>query len=438
VSKHYYIETMGCQMNEYDSDHLSRILEDSGYLRANDPEKADVVLLNTCSVRAKAEQKALSRLGRLASLKKKNPRLLLAVAGCVAQQRGVDLLERFAGLDLVLGPREIGNFRRILGKAEKGGTRVAAVDARGTPVSFLGGFEYFQQRVKAYITIMEGCNNFCSYCIVPYVRGRETSRPPQEILEEARSLILQGVKEITLLGQNVNSYVHEKIRFPGLLQAMNEIKGLHRIRFTTSHPKDLSPELIQCFAHLEKLCYHIHLPFQAGSNRVLKAMKRGYTREKYVDLIGEVRKARPGIAVTSDVMVGFPGETDEDFELTLDLIRRIEFDNLFSFKYSDREGTPAAKMEGKIPEPEKLGRLALLQELQRKITLKKNRELIGKNLEVLVEGTSKKGKGLTGRTDTNKVVNFIDDKRYINKLINVTIKRASFNSLWGELTSLKT
>jgi tRNA-2-methylthio-N6-dimethylallyladenosine synthase len=437
VSRHYYIETMGCQMNEYDSDHLSRILEDSGYLRADDPEKADFVLLNTCSVRAKAEQKALSRLGRLASLKKKNPRLLLAVAGCVAQQRGVDLLERFPGLDLVLGPREIGNFRRILGKAEKGGTRVAEVDAHGTPVSFLGGFEYFQHRVKAYITIVEGCNNFCSYCIVPYVRGRETSRPPEELLEEARSLSLQGVKEITLLGQNVNSYVHEKMRFPGLLQAMNEIKGLHRIRFTTSHPKDLSPELIQCFAHLEKLCDHIHLPFQAGSNRVLKAMKRGYTREKYMDLIGELRKARPGIAVTSDVMVGFPGETDEDFELTLDLIRRIEFDNLFSFKYSDREGTPAAKMEGKIPEPQKLGGLARLQELQREITLRKNRELIGKNLEVLVEGASKKGLGLTGRTATNKVVNFINDRGYINKLINVTIKRASFNSLWGELTSIE-
>jgi len=437
VSKRYYIETMGCQMNEYDSDHLSRILEDSGYLRASAPEQADFVLLNTCSVRAKAEQKALSRLGRLASLKRKNSRLLLAVAGCVAQQRGVELLERFPGLDLVLGPREIGSFRGILGKAEKGGMRVAAVDVHGTPGSFLGGFEYFQHRVKAYITIMEGCNNFCSYCIVPYVRGRETSRLPQELLDEARSLALQGVKEITLLGQNVNSYVNEKMRFPGLLQAMNEIKELHRIRFTTSHPKDLSPELIQCFAHLEKLCSHIHLPFQAGSNRVLKAMKRGYTREKYMDLIGELRNARPGIAVTSDVMVGFPGETDEDFEMTLDLIRRVEFDNLFSFKYSDREGTPAAKMEDKIPEPQKLARLDRLQELQRKITLKKNRELIGKNLEILVEGRSKKGQSLAGRTANNKVVNFINDKRYINQLINVTIKRASFNSLWGELTSLR-
>jgi tRNA-2-methylthio-N6-dimethylallyladenosine synthase len=438
VIKRYYIETMGCQMNEYDSDHLSRILEDSGYQRARDPETANFVILNTCSVRAKAEQKALSRLGRLSSMKKKNPGLLLAVAGCVAQQRGVDLLERFPGLDLVLGPREIGNFKGILGRAEEGGRRVAAVDVRGTPVSFAGGFEYFQRRVKAYLTIMEGCDNFCSYCIVPYVRGRETSRPPQELLEEAKSLVLQGVKEITLLGQNVNSYLYEKMRFPGLLRAMNEIEGLHRIRFTTSHPKDLSPEMVQCFAQLKKLCSHIHLPFQARSNTVLKAMRRGYTREDYMDLITELRKARYDIALTSDVMVGFPGETEEDFELTLDLIRRVEFDNLFSFKYSDREGTPAARMEGKISEPQKLSRLDRLQELQRKITLKKNRELIGKNMEVLVEGGSKKGKGLTGRTVTNKVVNFDNDIECITKLVDVTIKRASFNSLWGELTSHRT
>ncbi|MCU0594854.1 MAG: tRNA (N6-isopentenyl adenosine(37)-C2)-methylthiotransferase MiaB, partial [Desulfobacterota bacterium] len=368
MAKHYYIETMGCQMNEYDSDHLSRILEDSGYTRASGPEKADFVLLNTCSVRAKAEQKALSRLGRLASLKKKNPKSLLALAGCVAQQRGAELLERFPSLDLVLGPREIGNFTGVLKKIKEGGTRVAATDLRGEPAAFQGGFDYFEQSVKAFITVMEGCNNFCSYCIVPYVRGRETSRAPQELLDEARGLIAQGVKEITLLGQNVNSYAHGGMRFAELLQSMNGLKGLRRIRFTTSHPKDLSPDLIECFAQLDKLCSHIHLPFQAGSNRILKAMKRGYTSEKYMDLIERLRKARPGIAVTSDVMVGFPGETQEDFDLTMDLIRQVEFDNLFSFKYSDREGTPAARMDGKIPESEKLVRLEHLQALQRKIT----------------------------------------------------------------------
>jgi tRNA-2-methylthio-N6-dimethylallyladenosine synthase len=437
VSKRYYIETMGCQMNEYDSDHLARILEDSGYLPAGGPEQADFVLLNSCSVRAKAEQKALSRLGRLAALKRKNPRLLLALAGCVAQQRGVDLLDRFPGLDLVLGPREIGNFGEILRKAEKSGTRFAALDPHRKPISFMGGFGYFRNRVKAFITIMEGCNNFCSYCIVPYVRGRETSRPPREILDEARNLALQGVKEITLLGQNVNSYVYEETRFPHLLRAMNEIEGLSRIRFTTSHPKDLSPELIQCFADLKKLCPHIHLPFQAGSNRVLKAMKRGYTRERYVDLIRQIREACPGIAVTSDVMVGFPGETDEDFEMTLDLIRNVEFDNLFSFKYSDREGTPATRMRGKIEEDKKLRRLTCLQDLQRRITLKKNKNLIDKDLEVLIEGASKRGKELTGRTKSNKVVNFIFNNSNTYDIVHVTIKRASFNSLWGELTSSK-
>jgi len=437
LGKRYYIETMGCQMNEYDSDHLSRILEDSGYLRASEPDKADFVLVNTCSVRAKAEQKALSRLGRLASLKRKNPGFLLGVAGCVAQQRGSDLFERFPGLDLVLGPREIGNFREILRRAENGGTRLAAVNAHTRPASFMGRFDYFRNSIKAYITIIEGCNNFCSYCIVPYVRGRETSRPPHEILDEARNLSLQGVKEITLLGQNVNSYVYGDTRFPGLLQAMNEIKSLRRIRFTTSHPKDLSPELIECFAHLEKLCSHIHLPFQAGSNRVLKAMKRGYTRETYMERIHELRQARPGIAVTSDVMVGFPGETEQDFELTLDLMQKIEFDNLFSFKYSDRAGTQAARMQGKIPEKEKLARLSRLQELQRGITLQKNRELIGKNVEVLVEGASKKGHALTGRTGTNKVVNFQCDYSHKDTLVNVKVKRASFNSLCGELTSIR-
>jgi tRNA-2-methylthio-N6-dimethylallyladenosine synthase len=437
LTKRYYIETMGCQMNEYDSDHLRRILEDSGYLPTDEAEKADFVLLNTCSVRAKAEQKALSRLGRLTALKKRNPQVLLAVAGCVAQQKGSELFERFPSLDLVVGPREIGNIRRILNKTGNRGIRVAAVDIHKDPVSFMGGFEYFQDSVKAYLTIMEGCNNFCSYCIVPYVRGRETSRPAQEILDEARDLVSQGVKEITLLGQNVNSYVDGKVSFPGLLQAMNGINGLKRIRFTTSHPKDLSLSLIQCFEHLEKLCPHIHLPFQAGSNRVLSAMKRGYTREKYLDLMEELRRVRPGIAVTSDVMVGFPGETEEDFEMTMALIREVEFDNLFSFKYSDRDGTPAARMRSKIAEEEKLARLARLQNLQRTITLYKNKALIGKNIEVLVEGPSKKGHGLTGRTPTNKVVNFNNDKKEMKTLLNVLIKRASFNSLWGELTPEK-
>ena len=434
MAKRYYIETMGCQMNEYDSVHLSRILEDSGYVGSRVPEDADIVLVNTCSVRAKAEQKALSRLGRLVALKRKHPGLLVAVAGCVAQQRGSDLFQRFPGLDIVLGPREIGRFKEVLASIEKGGTRVAFTDLKCSPKAFLGRLDYFRNSVKAYVTIMEGCNNFCSYCIVPYVRGREVSRSAQEILEESRSLVLQGVKEITLLGQNVNSYACGAVRFPELLRAMNTLKGLYRVRFTTSHPKDLSGELIQCFSDLEKLCPHIHLPFQAGSDRILKAMKRGYTRDQYMELIRRLRAARPDIAVTSDVMVGFPGESDEDFEMTLDLMEKTEFDNLFSFQYSDREGTPAARMRNKVPEDVKLARLTRLQAVQRDITLKKNKDLQGRIVQVLVEGTSKKGEQMTGRTTTNKIVNFKCNSDLIGKLVNVKIQRFSFNSLWGELT----
>jgi tRNA-2-methylthio-N6-dimethylallyladenosine synthase len=296
---------------------------------------------------------------------------------------------------------------------------------------------FFKGRVKSYITIMEGCNNFCAYCVVPYVRGREVSRSPQDIKTEAEYLIQEGVKEVTLLGQNVNSYFYKDddlFTFSDLLRMLHEIKGLERIRFTTSHPKDLSDELVQCFADLGKVCSHIHLPFQAGSNRVLKAMNRGYDRDKYMDLIRKLREVRAGMAVTSDVMVGFPGETPQDFELTLDLIRRVEFDSLYSFKYSDREGTRAAAMDGKIGEDEKLERLSVLQNLQKTITLKNNKGMVGKIVKILVEGESKKGGQLTGRTSTNKIVNFSGDPMDIGNIVKVVIKRAHTNSLWGEQT----
>jgi tRNA-2-methylthio-N6-dimethylallyladenosine synthase len=274
---------------------------------------------------------------------------------------------------------------------------------------------------------------------VPYVRGREVSRPPEEILKEAEHLISQGIKEITLLGQNVNSYFWgpgKGFNFPSLLRKMSKLDGLARIRFTSSHPKDLSEDLVQCFGELDNLCPHIHLPFQAGSNRILKLMNRGYTREKYMELIGELREVRPGIAITSDVMVGFPGERTDDFLMTLDLIKKIEFDSLYSFKYSDRKGTLARKMYGKIDEVEKSSRLKELQQLQKGITLRKNKCLEGMELEILVEGPSKKEGQLTGRTGTNKVVNFINNNSVMFNSVKVEIKRAFVNSLWGELTKL--
>jgi tRNA-2-methylthio-N6-dimethylallyladenosine synthase len=344
-------------------------------------------------------------------------------------------MKRFPELDLVLGTREIGRIQEILGMFETGPKRIVATDIDLKPLPPLAGDGYFRGRVKSYISIMEGCDNFCSYCVVPYVRGREVSRSPEEIIEEAKHLISQGVKEVTLLGQNVNSYSWRKERgfgFPSLLERMNRLDGLSRIRFTTSHPKDLSDELIHCFGELVILCPHIHLPVQAGSNRILKLMNRGYTREKYMELIKKLRDLRPDMAITSDVMVGFPGELDEDFQMTLDLIRKIEFDSIFSFKYSDREGTLAEKMQGKIDEVEKSSRLCQLQKLQRNITLKKNQRLEGMLVDILVEGNSKKGTQLTGRTDTNKVVNFNGDDSNINNIIKVKIKHSFVNSLWGE------
>jgi tRNA-2-methylthio-N6-dimethylallyladenosine synthase len=423
-------------MNEYDSDYLGQVLVNCNFFPTDNPKMADLILINTCTVRAKAEQKAFSLLGRMVSLKKRKPDLILALTGCIAQQEGADLMERFPELDLVLGTREIGRIDEIIERLYEDRERVVAtnLDLRPPPAIVSDG--YFKGRVKSYISIMEGCNNYCSYCIVPYVRGREVSRPPGEILREADHLVSQGVKEITLLGQNVNSYASGEgegvVRFPLLLRLLIGLPGLARIRFTTSHPKDLSDDLIRCFGELPNLCPHIHLPFQAGSNKVLKLMNRGYTREKYMDLITKLRAHRPEIAISSDVMVGFPQETREDFQMTLDLMGKIKFDSLYSFKYSDRKGTWAERMEGKIDEVEKSTRLETLQRLQKAITLERNKGLEGMEMAILVEGQSKRGGQLTGRTDTNKVVNFVSDNNIIGGLIKVKIKRGYVNSLWGE------
>ncbi len=432
----YYIATMGCQMNEYDSDYLAQLLESSGYGPADQPEGADLIFINTCTVRAKPVQKAYSLLGRMVALKKKNPSLIIGMLGCVAQQEGAHLFKRFPDLDLVLGTRELERVEELLKKIEIDRDRVVATELSRNPRPFVGKNGYHEGRVKSYVSIMEGCNNFCSFCIVPYVRGREVSRSPQDIIKESQYLVGQGVKEITFLGQNVNSYRWEAgggLDFPGLLNQINRISGLQRIRFTTSHPKDLSDDLIGCFGELEKLCPHIHLPVQSGSDRILKRMNRAYTRDRYLDLVKKLRVVRPDMAVTSDMIVGFPGETEKDFKMTIDLMEKIRFDNTFSFKYSDRQGTRAAKMGDKVPEKEKSSRLARLQGYQKEITLEKNRALKGCELEVLVEGKSKRGGLMTGRTGSNKVVNFVSDIKIIGKIVNVFIKNASANSLRGEL-----
>ena len=436
-NKTFYIKTMGCQMNEYDSDFLTQSLIHLGLFPVEEPESADLILINTCTVRAKPEQKAYSLIGRMSSMKRRNPGLILGVLGCLAQQKGSDLIKRFPQLDLVMGPRELGQIEGILKKVHENGQRIVATNLETVPPEPVLCSGYFSGRVAGYVSIMEGCNNFCSYCIVPFVRGQEISRSPEDILGEAKNLIKDGIKEITLLGQNVNSYQWEGMErwdFVSLLREIAKLNGLFRLRFTTSHPKDLSDQLIQCFGDLDKLCPHIHLPFQAGSNSVLARMKRGYTREKYIELTEKLRVISPGLAITSDVMVGFPGETDEDFAMTLDLIEKVQFDALFSFKYSDRRGTFAAKMGNKVDEAEKSLRLDTLQNLQKQITRKRNRAIEGRPEEVLVEGYSKKGGQLTGRTRSNKIVNFDCNNNYIGKLVKVIIEHGYLNSLHGKFT----
>ena len=437
MNKRFHIKTMGCQMNEYDSDFLAQSLIQNGFSPENEVGRADVVLINTCAVRAKPEQKACSFLGRMADLKERNPELIVGMIGCLAQMKGKELMKRFPLLDFIMGPRELGQIIDVVGEIYDSRQKIAVTGLKGAPPSPVNYPGYFQNQTSGFISIMEGCNNFCSYCIVPYVRGREHFRPPEDILKEAEHLLSEGVREITLLGQNVNSYTwddSDNWNFSSLLHAMDNLEDLSRLRFTTSHPKDLSDDLLGCFQKMDKLAGHIHLPFQAGSNRILKLMRRGYTREEYLEIIERLKTSKEGIAITSDVMVGFPGETEEDFLLTLDLMQQVEFDSLFSFKYSDREGTPAAKMPDKISKDVKVSRLQRLQDLQNSITLKKNRHLEGRQLSVLVEGTSKKGGQLTGRTGSNKVVNFDGDNHLVGKLVEVTIQESYLNSLKGELT----
>ncbi len=439
MDRKFFIKTFGCQMNVYDSDYMAQCLINMGWSSTNNPEEADLVLVNTCTVRAKPEQKASTTLGRLSRLKKKRPHMILGVVGCLAQEKGEELMERFPLLDFAVGPREIAQIKETITKAMEKKERVVALDLDEPPPEPDNCPGYFQGRVTAFISIMQGCNNFCSYCIVPYVRGREASRAPQQILQEARSLLRQGVREITLLGQNVNSYLWESDKerwdFPRLLREVGGLPGLLRLRFTTSHPKDLSEGLIASFGQIETLCPHIHLPFQAGSNRVLELMKRGYTKEDYIELIENLRSVRPEIAITADVMVGFPGETDEDFHHTMDLIQQVEFDGLFSFKYSDRAGTLAATMEPKVPEEEKAERLKILQEFQKQVTFEKNKRLIGKTVKVLVEGPSRRKGQYMGRTPTNKIVNFpaTEGNSLVGKEVTLKIKRANLNSLIGSL-----
>jgi len=437
ASQLVYIKTFGCQMNEHDSEIILNLLASVDYQPTSDPKKADLILINTCSVREKSEQKVYSLLGRL-KRHKKNGKIILGVGGCVAQQEGDKLLDKAPYVDLVFGTGNIHRLPELIRTARQAGkAQVATEFHEDSPWYPLPEPPKLFQ-VKAYVTIMEGCDNFCSFCVVPFVRGREKSRPSAEIIKEVRGLVTAGIKEVTLLGQNVNSYganVAGELSFSGLLKELNKIDGIERIRFTTSHPKDLSEELIACFENQPKLCPHIHLPLQSGSDRILKMMNRGYTREDYFLKIKRLRAVCPEIGITTDFIVGFPGETEKDFQATLDMVTEIEYDEFFSFKYSDRPKTQASQYPDKLPEEEKARRLFILQEKQKSITLKKNRTLVGKTIAVLVEGESKKNPlHVSGRSGTNKVVNFEGPFGLQGKIVLVKILTAHPHSLFGCLS----
>lgn len=419
-------------MNEQDAEKMSYLLTRSGLERIEEAKDADIIIVNTCCVREKAEQKFYSRMGRLRSLKgRKN--LILGVTGCIAQSEKEDIGERLPYIDFSLGPSSIHRITEAVEHAVRkarffdfsdNGCIASLVVEPGNPC----------KKIKTFVTIMKGCNNFCSYCIVPYVRGREVSRDSRDVLREIEEVVEQGAKEVTLLGQNVNSYNkgRDDLSFPDFLKAINRIQGIERIRFVTSHPKDLSQELIDCFGSLDKLCESIHLPFQSGSDKILNLMNRGYSAEEYLRKIRLLRERCPDIAVTADCIVGFPGEEDEDFEQTMNLVREVQFDGMFSFIYSHRRYTAASSMPDPVPREAALERLTRLQAAQKSITLAHNRSMEGKVVQVLVEDRSRNSEDeIMGRTRTNKIVNFRGSPDMVGSLVEVRITKGYANSLRG-------
>jgi tRNA-2-methylthio-N6-dimethylallyladenosine synthase len=433
-----YIRTFGCQMNVADSELMAQVLGQE-YALTPHPEDADLYLINTCAIRRKSEEKVKSLLGSLKSLKRRRPELILAVGGCVAQQEGERLLAFAPHLNLVFGTQGIYRLPELVRRASLGERLVDVALEREIPD--LPHYGWSPGKVQTMVTIMRGCDNFCTYCVVPYVRGRESSREPGAIIDEVAAFVAAGGKEVTLLGQNVNSYgrgLPEPITFTQLLRRLDGLPGLNRLRFATSHPRDLSPELISAFGELPALCEHLHLPVQSGADRILKKMNRGYTREEYLAKVAALRQACPDIALTTDLIVGFPGETEKDFNQTLDLMREAGFDQAFSFKYSPRPQTRAATFPDQVPEEVKTERLTRLQALQDELTRQSHARLLHQEQEVLVAGWSKRSpQELCGRLRTNQVVNFIGPEELLGCLSRVTITEAHPHSLKGQMCSLR-
>jgi len=433
MGRKFFIRSFGCQMNGADSEVMERLLEREGYGKIDYPEGADVIILNTCSVRQHAEDRALSYLQAFKRVREENPSTIFVLAGCVAQRLKSKIFEKIPFVNIVLGTDNIMELPKLVKTAmKKPKERFLATEVRGDLPRLAKGF-WSCSSLAGLVTIMRGCNNFCSYCIVPYVRGRERSRDVEDIVSEVEQKVGRGCKEITLLGQNVNSYEFNGSDFADLLSEVEKVDGLERIRFMTSHPKDVPNKLINTMSDSGKICEHLHLPAQSGSNRILEGMNRGYTREQYLELINKIRREIPKISVTTDLMVGFPGETEEDFQDTLNLVKDVEFDGAFTFKYSPRPETSAAKQKDDVPLKTKKERLAKLNEICEKMALEKNRRLVGKVEEVLVERFVPREKKLVGRTRGNKTVFFSGSASSVGKLVPAEIEEAYTWSLVGSV-----
>ncbi|GKS68075.1 tRNA-i(6)A37 thiotransferase enzyme MiaB [Nitrosomonas sp. PY1] len=441
MSNKLYIKTFGCQMNEYDSEKMADVLHAAyGMEATDDPAQADVILFNTCSVREKAQEKVFHDLGRVRHLKEKNPHLLIGVGGCVASQEGKAIVTRAPFVDVVFGPQTLHRLPQLIETRK----------ATGRPqvdISFpeIEKFDHLPpartEGATAFVSIMEGCSKYCSFCVVPYTRGEEVSRPLDDVLTEIAVLADQGIKEITLLGQNVNAYLGvmddgEIADFALLLEYLHEIPGIERIRYTTSHPKEFTTRLVEAYRNLPKLVNHLHLPVQSGSDRVLAAMKRGYSVLEYKSIIRKLRAIRPDISLSSDFIVGFPGETESDFAATMKLIEELNFDESYSFVYSPRPGTPAADLPDETPQEVKLERLHRLQAQINQQARKISQSMVNSVQRVLLEGVSKKNAGeFSGRTDNNRVVNLTSSPEHVGSFINVRITEARAHSLRGEMLS---
>ncbi|MGB9356406.1 MAG: tRNA (N6-isopentenyl adenosine(37)-C2)-methylthiotransferase MiaB [Azonexus sp.] len=444
MPKKLFIRTFGCQMNEYDSDKMADVLNASeGVVKTDNPEEADIILFNTCSVREKAQEKVFHDLGRVRHLKQLNPDLVIGVGGCVASQEGDAIVARAPYVDIVFGPQTLHRLPQLIAERKRKGK--AAVDVSFPEIEKFDAMPPADVKgASAFVSIMEGCSKFCTFCIVPYTRGGEVSRPFEDVLTEIAGLAANGVGEVTLLGQNVNAYQgamagsEEKADLALLIEYIAEVPGIERIRYTTSHPREMSQRLIDAYVKVPKLVSHLHLPVQSGADRILAAMKRGYTAIEYKSIIRKLRAARPDISLSSDFIIGFPGETDEDFEKTMKLIDEVGFDASFSFIYSPRPGTPAVEMEDSTPASVKSARLTRLQKRIDELAQAVSQAMVGSVQRVLVEGASKKDANeLAGRTDNNRIVNFVagpaNSARLIDTFVDVRITAALPHSLRGEI-----